>query len=428
MGRRQMRWGLLFWTFIAAPCSATNIVLIMADDMGYECVGANGCTSYKTPNLDRLASAGMQFRHCYSQPLCTPSRVQIMTGKYNFRNYEKFEFLNPAEKTFGHLFRDAGYDTLIAGKWQLNGTYSQKPNHDDTTRPQQFGFQQSYLWHVTDRPQRYKNPVLEKNGAKQSPQEGKYGPDLVTDFICEFLEQEHDKPFFVYYPMILPHGPFVPTPDGEDWESGPKKGKVQTYYAEMVSYVDKLVGRIANKLQEQNLDDETLLLFTTDNGSPGGIVTSTDRGTVAGAKGKPITRGTHVPLIAWQPGTVPPGTIDDLVDFTDFLPTIAEAANVDIPVNFVVDGRSFLPQLQGQPGTPRDSIACWYDPRHSVNTNKRRTLFVRNQRFKMYHDGRLFDLSTDDAEENDLRTSSNPDAVAARTLLQRQLEQLPEWK
>src|SRR5690554_6870563 len=125
-----------------------NIVLIMADDMGYECLGVNGSTEYKTPNLDRLAREGIRFENCYSQPLCTPSRVKIMTGKYNFRNYEDFGYLNPKEKTFGNLFKEAGYATCIAGKWQLNGLNRDNPGNQDVTRPNHFGFDEYCLWQL----------------------------------------------------------------------------------------------------------------------------------------------------------------------------------------------------------------------------------------------------------------------------------------
>ena len=112
---------VLLWAQVGHAAAPPNIVLIMADDMGYECVSANGSTTYSTPHLDRLAADGMRFRHAHSQPICTPSRVQIMTGIYNERNYIRFGILDPQATTFGHLLRKAGYATCVAGKWQLEG-------------------------------------------------------------------------------------------------------------------------------------------------------------------------------------------------------------------------------------------------------------------------------------------------------------------
>ena len=112
----------------AHAAQKTNVIVIMADDMGYECVSANGETGYKTPHIDRLMAEGMRFTNCHSQPICTPSRVQIMTGIYNHRNYLKFGLLDPAATTFGHLFKNAGYKTCVAGKWQLLGGL-EGPNH-----------------------------------------------------------------------------------------------------------------------------------------------------------------------------------------------------------------------------------------------------------------------------------------------------------
>ncbi|MCG8584993.1 MAG: sulfatase-like hydrolase/transferase, partial [Pirellulales bacterium] len=185
-----------------------NIVLIMADDMGYECVSANGGAPYKTPHLDKLAEGGMRFTHCHSQPICTPTRVQIMTGRYNSRNYVKFGVLDPQEKTFGNMMRDAGYATCIVGKWQLKGGFE---------GPKNFGFDEYCLWQLTRRPNRYPNPGLEINGKEVDYKNGEYGPDVVTDYACDFMERNKDKPFFLYYPMMLPHWPFEPTPDSKDW-------------------------------------------------------------------------------------------------------------------------------------------------------------------------------------------------------------------
>ncbi|NQU52557.1 MAG: sulfatase-like hydrolase/transferase [Bacteroidetes bacterium] len=117
-----------------------NIILLMNDDMGYECLSCNGSTSYKTPVLDELAKKGMRFTNCFSQPLCTPSRVKIMTGKSNARNYIDFGYLDPTQKTFGHVLQEAGYKTLVAGKWQLNGVNTNEPGNTDLNRPYKFGF------------------------------------------------------------------------------------------------------------------------------------------------------------------------------------------------------------------------------------------------------------------------------------------------
>ena len=139
----------------AEPASRPNIIVIMADDFGFECVAANGGESYQTPNLDRLAAEGVRFEQCFVQPLCTPTRVQLMTGLYNVRNYVNFGTLPRTEKTFGHLLKQAGYATGICGKWQLG--------HEPDS-PQHFGFDEAYLWQHTRRPPRYANAGLERNG------------------------------------------------------------------------------------------------------------------------------------------------------------------------------------------------------------------------------------------------------------------------
>src|SRR5688572_31185118 len=146
---------LLFSAAVMRAETRTNIILIVADDLGYECIGANGGTSYRTPNLDRLAATGVRFDHCHVQPLCTPTRVQLMTGLYNVRNYTAFAQMDPRATTFADLLKQAGYATCVAGKWQLGR---------DVGLPRTFGFDESCLWQHTRRPPRYANPALEING------------------------------------------------------------------------------------------------------------------------------------------------------------------------------------------------------------------------------------------------------------------------
>src|SRR5688572_25386512 len=175
----------LLVTVLTAAERKPNVILIMADDFGYEAVTANGGESYKTPHLDRLAATGMRFEHCHVQPLCTPTRVQLMTGIYNVRNYVEFGLLDPNATTFAHLLKKAGYATGICGKWQL-GQAKELPQH--------FGFDESFLWQHTRRPPRYANPGLEHNGAEKDFNRGDYGPKLINDFAIDFVARHRDRP------------------------------------------------------------------------------------------------------------------------------------------------------------------------------------------------------------------------------------------
>lgn len=197
----------------------TNIILIMADDMGIETVTSYGGESYNTPNIDKLATEGIRFTNCFSTPLCTPSRVQIMTGKYNFRNYVGFGILNSSEKTFGHYLRENGYKTAVTGKWQLYGNNTQyKLAGQHGALPQSAGFDEYCLWQVQDRGYRYKTASVEYNneGFKEYD---KYGPDLFTKFATDFIERNKDSTFFLYFPMALVHDPFQPTPITDNYSN-----------------------------------------------------------------------------------------------------------------------------------------------------------------------------------------------------------------
>ncbi len=371
-----------------------NIILIMADDMGYECVRANGGTSYKTPHLDKLAANGMRFTHCYSQPICTPSRVQLMTGIYNQRNYVRFGLLHPKQTTFAQLLQSVGYKTCVVGKWQLLGGLN---------APYHFGFDEYYLWQLTVRKSRYPNPTLEHNGKIISFTKGEYGPDIVSDHLLDFIRRNKSQPFFAYYPMILPHWPFEPTPDSKDWDPkavGVLKGKGnKEYFKDMVAHTDKIVGKIVKKLHDLNIHKNTLILFTGDNGTAVGITSILNGKPYAGGKGKTTNGGTHVPFIAYQPGLVPANKVNnDLIDFSDFLPTILDLAGVKAPPSLKLDGRSFLPQLRGEKGNPRSFTHCWY----ARNGGKRGRQFVRNHQYKLYTTGEFYDLKTDPLEKVNL--------------------------
>lgn len=406
----------------AAKPERPNIIVIMADDMGYECVEANGGTSYKTPHLNKLAATGMRFEHGYSQPICTPSRVQIMTGIYNQRNYIRFGVLDPNQKTFAHFVKEAGYKTCIAGKWQLEGGLK---------GPNKFGFDEYALWQLTRRPSRYPNPGLEVNG-KEIDYPEKYGPDIASDYICDFITRHKDEDFFVYYPMILPHWPFEPTPDSEEWDPKSKGAgnsqKNTKFFVDMVNYTDKMVGKIVTKLDELGLRENTLVIFTGDNGTATSVTSMMGDKKVKGGKGTTKNAGTHVPFIANWPGTIKPNQVtQDLVDFSDILPTVVEAAGASIPIDHKIDGKSFYKVLTGEEKSHREWTYCWY----ARNGGKIGQEFARDQNFKLYRTGELYDIANDELEQNNLLTAmaeTSGEAAIAHSKLQKVLDDMADTR
>lgn len=402
-----------------------NVVLVMADDFGYECVRCNGGTSYRTPHLDALAAGGVRFTQAYATPLCTPSRTQIMTGRYNFRNYVRFGEFDFRERTFAHALKAAGYATCIAGKWQLGG---------GTRGPYDAGFDDYCLWQFdpATKGSRYAGPKVFRNGEPVTGLEGKYGPDVFCDHLCDFATKNKTRPFFLYWPEVLTHAPYEPPPDSDRAKPAGKgraarKGADATgNFPDMVEYLDKTVGRLVAHLEKEGLRDNTLIAFTGDNGTGKEITSRLDGRAVRGGKGNTTTLGTHVPLIvSWPAGAKGGRVCDDLIDFTDVLPTLAAAAGAELPNDVTLDGRSFLPQVRGEAGDPRDSIFCHYEPRHG--NNQRKVRYAQDRRWKLYQDGRLFDMLAD-LDETTPVTTETPDAAAARKKLQAVLDRFEREK
>ncbi|MCP4783924.1 MAG: sulfatase-like hydrolase/transferase [Fuerstiella sp.] len=417
-----------------------NVILIMADDVSWEAFGCYGAQDYETPNIDALAAAGVQFKHCYSTPICTTTRVKLMTGQYNFRNYTHFGYLKPDQKTFGHLMQSAGYKTAIAGKWQLNGLYNQLPGHDDHSRPMKAGFDESLLWQVTTGKsvkggggERFWSPPLEHNGHVVTVEEnlGRYGPDLLCDFVCDFIERNRQQPFFVYYPMVLVHDPFVATPDtigdaprtqAANRAPKSKEGRKANFVA-MVKYMDTIVGRIVAQVKAIDQLENTIIMFTADNGTNTSITSRWNGQMIKGGKGGMTDMGTHVPFVASWNGTAPQGVVlDDLVDFTDFYATLAAAAGVARGGDDPFDGRSLLPQLRGEEGDPREWVFCHYQP----YWNKKPGQFARTDAFKLYRDGRYFHVPDDLVEASNLAAgSAGPVGEETRQQLNQFLQHCP---
>lgn len=393
----------------AAHAARPNVIVILADDLGYETIGANGGTSYRTPSLDGLAAGGVRFTQCYAQPLCTPTRAQLMTGALNVRNYTTFGHFNPQLTTFGHLFRQAGYRTCIAGKWQLGR---------EADLPRRLGFDESCLWQHTRRPPRYANPGLEFNGRERDFTHGEYGPDLIEAYAEDFIARHAGQPFFLYYPLTLTHAPYQPTPDSEDWDPRAKGERVHTadkHFGDMVVYMDKLIGKLLVKLDECGVRENTLLIFLGDNGTGRGVRSEMGTEVVVGDKGSTTASGMHVPLIVhWPAGIKSASVCRDLIDTTDILPTICQAAQIELPAELPLDGRSFLPQLRGEKGSPRPWLYSWYSPRQDTPRE-----FAFTERYKLYRDDRFYDLAQDIQEQRPLAVSSlTGEAAAAADMLQ----------
>ncbi len=407
----------------ASARSQPNIVLILVDDFGYECVGANGSTSYRTPVMDKLAATGVRFEHCYAQPVCTPTRVQLMTGIYNVRNYTSFAEMDPQCVTFANLFQRAGYATCVTGKWQL-GT--------DVKLPQKFGFDENCLWNHTRGLGRYTNPSLDINGVARDFTNKEYGPDIVSDYALDFIDRKKDRPFFLYYTMMLTHAPFQATPDSPDYgqrQLGAAAGLANVrpdgivqHFADMVTYADKLIGKIVAKLDQHGLRENTLILIVGDNGTQRGTFSLMGDRNVPGGKGLTTSTGMHVPLIASWPGHAAVGRVSrDLVDTTDFLPTICEAAGVPVPAELKIDGRSFLPQMRGEKGRPREWYYSWCgDQKLRLITAE----FAATHDFKLSRTGDFYDLRVDREEKQPVKVAAlKGEAAVAAKLLQGVLDQ-----
>ena len=431
----------------AAAAERPNIVLIMADDLGVESVGCYGAKSVATPNLDRLAAAGLRFRHAYSQPLCTNTRVELMTGRRATRDWIAFGLLPPGATTFGHLLSRDGYATSMTGKWQLF-SYD-PPDYPGAAARRSLGmpaidagFEHFTLFHAGQteaKGSRYADPTLTHTDDQQSDADGRpltrtrtfdgqYGPDIVTDAAIWFLQTkgvrkaraaDSDRPFLLYMPLILPHWPMTPAPGTPAYADASRRHEADVrHFPGMVAALDRNVGRVVEAIAESGQAADTLVLFYSDNGSHLDVATLTDDGYRQGGKGLMTDAGTHVPLIAYWPGRIAPGQTDALVGPVDFLPTLLDVAGIERPADGPeLDGVSFAPVLRGESDGERSSLVIDFEPRPGWDKDRfTHQTFARDQRWKLYADGRLYDLSTDPYESRPIN-GDTPEQAAARDRL-----------
>jgi len=382
-----------------------NIVLIMADDVGCEPIGAYGGERWKTPHIDALAKGGMRLDYCFSMPVCHPTRICLMTGKYPFRlksgwgSFPKIE----EKTTVAQVLKKAGYATAIAGKWQL--CLMKK----DTEQPSRMGFDEwsVFGWHEGAR---FHEPYIYQDGRLRTDTRGKYGPELYVDFLGEFMEnsKKAKKPFFAYYSMALAHDvtddipkqvPYVPGKDR--WMN----------YGEMIESMDDMIGKLVARIDQLGLRNNTIIMFTGDNGTAKrsklrhieGRKYETEKvysirngKRIPGGKGTLLDIGTNVPLIANWPGRIKAAiSNDNLVDFSDWLPTLAELGATK--VSHKIDGISFAPALFGLSGNK------WKVRSFAFSESKGGKAWVRTQRYKLYNNGQLYDVAKDAMEKTPIK-------------------------
>lgn len=412
----------LMATALGAELAKPNVVIILADDLGVECLSSYGGTSLKTPNIDKLASQGMRFTRCFSNPFCSPSRASLLTGRYPFKNglttvldtkAKEDVFLHPDQPSFSRQLKQAGYATELAGKWHL----SLEHKHDTIN---ELGFDQSQTWRIFDekgeKTTRYWTPHLIRNGTVIAGQvKERYGPDVDLEFHLEFIKSMASKkqPFLAYYATCLPHFPWEPTPDSK--EQGYREQVIgrkgdPKYFPDMVAYLDKQIGKMLQTLDDLGIADNTLVMFLSDNGTDRDLVNEWGDGKrVAGGKGTMTDRGTHVPLIVRWPGRIKEGsTCTDLIDFSDLLPTLCEVTGSPLPKQ-EIHGRSFAPQLHGKSGYPRE----WIHIQHQTARQVRNSDYMLDNKNQLR---RVVELWEDPAKPNEIKFPEKE--AAARKSLQ----------
>jgi arylsulfatase A len=429
-------WALVIPGVPALFAATPNIVVIMADDVGAGELACYGNPDTQTPHLDRLADEGVRVSTCYATPNCSSTRMMLMTGRYGFRtgwyNFLEREYspepgspkfdIGRAEITFADVLKERGYATGIAGKWQLPGsprdriydcgfdTYCmwmwkhQLPDIDPQTGRDRTPYDPHASLHDPPKANRYWDPAIMVDARRRSTGPDDFGPDICTDFVCDYMREHQSEPFLIYYPMILCHKhskTWTSVPDlarpGERTEAGVLKFDVE--------YMDHLVGRICQTIDELGLRDNTYVFFTCDNGTEGD------------GKGEVTEMGARVPMLVRGPGIRPHRVSDELVDLSDVLPTLAELAGATLPTDREIDGVSMAPMLFDRPGPRREWIFSYLG-------NQR---MLRDKRWLLEGDGRFYDCgdSRDGSGYVDVTDSRDATVVAAHRRFDRILLGLP---
>jgi arylsulfatase A-like enzyme len=434
-----------------------NFVFFLIDDLGWKDLGCYGSTFYETPNIDRLAAQSMRFTNAYAAcPVCSPTRASIMTGKYPARlgitdwigapqNPTTYrQYLPLEEVTIAEALKEAGYATAFVGKWHLT-----TPGEDRARYyPDRQGFDVNVGGDHSGSPPTHFYPYSKGNRSLETMpaggREGEYLTDRLTDESLKFIEASKDRPFLLYLAHYAVHTPLESKKElAEKYQAkanslpqheGPRAEKVygpyetrlvqdHTVYAGMIQSVDDSVGRVLDKLQELGLEQDTIVIFMSDNGglSTVGREGPTCNLPLRAGKGWLYEGGIREPMIVKWPGVVKPGSeCHEPVVSMDFYPTMLEMAGLPLKPEQHVDGRSLVPRLTGT-GTPHREAIYWHYP-HYHGSGNRPSGAVRAGDYKLiewYEDGKveLYDLKDDLGERNDLAVKMSAKADELKRML-----------
>ena len=423
-----------------------NIIYIMLDDLGKEWISCYGATDIATPNIDRLADQGMRFQNVYSMPQCTPSRMCLFTGQYPYRNGWVNHWDVPRwgagarydtgayPCNLGLMMRQAGYVTSACGKWQVND-FRVEPQAMDAA-----GFDTWCMWtgfeaHNPPSAERYWDPYIVTDTTPAQTYPGQFGPDIFCQHAIDVATQNAngDSPFFLYYAMVLPHAPFTTTPHDREAESDLDKHKA------MVRYADHCIGRLITALDDLGIREQTLVVFTSDNGTAGSITGHIGDRSVRGGKSRTVEPGVNIPFVVSWPGTVPQGVVtEELCDFTDMIPTFADLAEQEVPGPNKVDGVSVAPFLRGECATIERDWILAMGGQNNAQVSQRgvenewvfRDRVVRDKTYKLYvgadrRPAKFIDLNADPDEQYDLSNQLDQQAQQAMDKLSALIDTWP---
>ena len=347
-----------------------NILILFADDLGYEALGCYGGQDYRTPHLDKLAGQGMRFTSAYTSPVCTPSRMSLYTGEYAARH--GYDTVLPVHlgtrravdfrtrfRTLAQVLRSGGYQTSVTGKWQL-AALEFHPLHC-----QDAGFDSWCVWQIWKagaKTTRYWQPCFNHDGVIREDIADRFGPDVLADYVIDRMQTavNAQQPFFIQHNMLLPHWPIVQMPADQE---AAREGSV----AAMISTMDGLCGRILAAVDELGVANRTVVIFMGDNGTDVKQSRQTAAGPVSGGKTDLNDAGTHIPLLVRWPGTVPRSSVcSDLVDIVDLFPTLCEITQTPLPPGAAPDGLSFAASLTGTGHSARQWVTAGIAQKLSV--------------------------------------------------------------